>query len=178
MFFERHFDTLQRTSESPSRPGTGALASSIMPSVMGPMGVSTTAINLTNMGSDQNLDTDDIAGRLAKLGRVKESSLGKGGSAKPGYTSGSLGDRATSPTVPGSAGSPNGSGGPSQNEVLANFFQSLLSKKASSGGASPTPSATSPTASGRTSSDDTRRAPMSRKDVQKELDRMRGLAGK
>ncbi|KAH8550106.1 dynein light intermediate chain-domain-containing protein [Umbelopsis sp. PMI_123] len=106
VFLERHFETLQRTSESPSRP-------------------------------------------------------------------------ATSPTSPGGPGSPNGSGGPSQNEVLANFFQSLLSKKASSGGAaSPTPSSTSPTASGRTSSDDTRRTPMSRKDVQKELDRMRGLAGK
>jgi len=177
-FFERHFDTLQRTSESPSRPGTGAVTSSTMPSVMGPMGVSATAINLTNMGADRDQDTDDIAGRLAKLGRVKESSLGKGSGVKPGYTSSSLGERATSPTSPGSAGSPNGSGGPSQNEVLANFFQSLLSKKASSGGASPTPSATSPTTSGRTSSDDTRRTPMSRKDVQKELDRMRGLAGK
>ncbi|KAG2186893.1 hypothetical protein INT44_003120 [Umbelopsis vinacea] len=179
VFLERHFETLQRTSESPSRPGTGALASSTMPSVMGPLGVSTTAINLTNMGADRDLDTDDIAGRLAKLGRVKESSLGKGSSAKSSYSPSTLGDRATSPTSPGGPGSPNGTGGPSQNEVLANFFQSLLSKKASSGGAaSPTPSSTSPTASGRTSSDDTRRAPMSRKDVQKELDRMRGLAGK
>jgi dynein light intermediate chain 1, cytosolic len=105
--------------------------------------------------------------------------LGKGSSAKSNYSPSTLGDRATSPTSPGGPGSPNGTGGPSQNEVLANFFQSLLSKKASSGGAaSPTPSSTSPTASGRTSSDDTRRAPMSRKDVQKELDRMRGLAGK
>lgn len=73
MFLERHFETLQRTTESPSRPGTGALASSTMPSVMGPLGVSTTAINLTNMGADRDLDTDDIAGRLAKLGRVKVS---------------------------------------------------------------------------------------------------------
>ncbi|KAI8581467.1 hypothetical protein K450DRAFT_231451 [Umbelopsis ramanniana AG] len=179
VFLERHFETLQRTSESPSRPGTGALASSTMPSVMGPLGVSTTAINLTNMGADRDLDTDDIAGRLAKLGRVKESSLGKGSSAKSNYSPSTLGERATSPTSPGGPASPNGTGGPSQNEVLANFFQSLLSKKASSGGAaSPTPSSTSPTASGRTSSDDTRRAPMSRKDVQKELDRMRGLAGK
>jgi hypothetical protein len=40
---------------------------------MGPLGVSTTAINLTNMGADRDLDTDDIAGRLAKLGRVKVS---------------------------------------------------------------------------------------------------------
>lgn len=62
---------MQRSSESPSRPGTGAVASSTMPSVMGPMGVSTTAINLTNMGGDRDLDTDDIAGRLAKLGRAK-----------------------------------------------------------------------------------------------------------
>lgn len=38
---------------------------------MGPMGVSATAINLTNMGADRDQDTDDIAGRLAKLGRVK-----------------------------------------------------------------------------------------------------------
>lgn len=106
--------------------------------------------------------------------------MGKGSSAKSNYSPSTLGDRATSPTSPGGPGSPNGTGGPSQNEVLANFFQSLLSKKASSGGgaASPTPSSTSPTASGRTSTDDTRRAPMSRKDVQKELDRMRGLAGK
>ncbi|KAM3584238.1 hypothetical protein VKS41_003061 [Umbelopsis sp. WA50703] len=180
VFFERHFETLQRSSESPSRPGTGAVASSTMPSVMGPMGVSTTAINLTNMGGDRDLDTDDIAGRLAKLGRVKESSLGKGINAKPSYNSSSLADRATSPTSPVSAGAASGpgGGGPSQNEVLANFFQSLLSKKASSGTASPTPSATSPTASGRNSNDETRRAPMSRKDVQKELDRMRGLAGK
>jgi hypothetical protein len=73
VFLERHFETLQRTSESPSRPGTGALASSTMPSVMGPLGVSTTAINLTNMGTDRDLDTDDITGRLAKLGRVKVS---------------------------------------------------------------------------------------------------------
>jgi hypothetical protein len=40
---------------------------------MGPLGVSTTAINLTNMGAERDLDNDDIAGRLAKLGRVKVS---------------------------------------------------------------------------------------------------------
>ncbi|KAG1469706.1 hypothetical protein G6F56_003098 [Rhizopus delemar] len=72
-------------------------------------------------------------------------------------------------------------GGPSH-EVLANFFQSLLSKKASSGGSSPTSllgtrdgehvasSTASPTSS--------RRPTISRKDVHKELDRMKQFVNK
>lgn len=83
-------------------------------------------------------------------------------------------------------------GGPSH-EVLANFFQSLLVKKASStsGGSSPTsllgntgltgreseePNNTTPTAA--PSSGTTRRPTISRKDVHKELDRMRQYVNK
>lgn len=69
--------------------------------------------------------------------------------------------------------------GPSH-EVLNNFFLSLLSKKASSG-TSPTsreelttPTSTSPASAGTTA----RRATISRKDVHKELDRMRQYVNK
>ena len=97
--------------------------------------------------------------------------------------------------------SPSQPGGPSH-EVLANFFQSLLSKKASSGGSSPTTASllsgtrgddavggTSATAtpnstlatnplSSTPSSGTTRRPTVSRKDVHKELDRMRQYVNK
>jgi dynein light intermediate chain 1 len=73
----------------------------------------------------------------------------------------------------------NAQNGPSH-EVLANFFQSLLSKKASTSGGSPT--ATSPASSllngdqanGKTEDHTNYRRPaISRKDVHKELDRMK-----
>lgn len=89
------------------------------------------------------------------------------------------------------AGLPNQAGGPSH-EVLANFFQSLLSKKASSGGSSPTttsllsgglgsreePSNTTTINTTSASSGTTRRPTVSRKDVHKELDRMRQFVNK
>lgn len=101
---------------------------------------------------------------------------------------------ATSPLGPGGAGA-GGSVGAS-NEVLANFFQSLLSKKAASGGS---PTSASPTSSllggsltgngstgsgsgmggaglsggGRDDAGSGRRMAPNRKDVHKELDRMR-----
>ncbi|KAG0737946.1 hypothetical protein G6F57_011054 [Rhizopus arrhizus] len=68
-----------------------------------------------------------------------------------------------------------GQNGPSH-EIIANFFQSLLSKKASGG--SPTSSPTSilsgmQQSNGRSELDAYRRPTVSRKDVHKELDRMR-----
>jgi dynein light intermediate chain 1 len=70
-------------------------------------------------------------------------------------------------------------GGPSH-EVLANFFQSLLSKKSSSGASPPT----SVLGSREGESDITsvpsrgRRPTISRKDVHKELDRLRQFSNK
>lgn len=65
------------------------------------------------------------------------------------------------------------------NQVIANFFQSLLLRKASSGGS---PTATSPGSSGlptNTGEDGTvRRSTVSRKEVHKELDRLRQYANK
>jgi dynein light intermediate chain 1 len=72
-------------------------------------------------------------------------------------------------------------GGPSH-EVLANFFQSLLSKKASSGGSSPTSILgtrdSETVTSSTTAATSSRRPTISRKDVHKELDRMRQFVNK
>jgi dynein light intermediate chain 1 len=80
-------------------------------------------------------------------------------------------------------------GGPSH-EVLANFFQSLLVKKASTTSGSSSPNTTllgsslngrdteEGTSSPQTSSGTTRRPTISRKDVHKELDRMRQYVNK
>ncbi|KAL0093364.1 dynein light intermediate chain-domain-containing protein [Phycomyces blakesleeanus] len=125
VFLERHFETLQRAPEIQNRSGTGADASLTRPSVVGPLGISS------------------------------------------------------------SSNSSSSGGGPSH-EVLANFFQSLISKKAPLTGA--TPLAGSPKGGSSSSSlssllgaqslsnrseDGTGRPPqVSRKDVYKELDKM------
>jgi dynein light intermediate chain 1 len=51
-FLERHFETLQHGSELPGRKGTGQ--SPTRPSVVGPLGVSSNAIDLVRAGEDHH----------------------------------------------------------------------------------------------------------------------------
>jgi dynein light intermediate chain 1 len=60
-FFERHFETLQRATELPnSRQGTGANAK---PSVVGPLGFTTNAIDLVRTGEDRLSDAVKVRER-------------------------------------------------------------------------------------------------------------------
>lgn len=52
-FLDRHFETLQHGSEFPGRKGTGAQTT--RPSIVGPLGVSSTAIDLVRTGEDRRL---------------------------------------------------------------------------------------------------------------------------
>ncbi|KAI8983028.1 dynein light intermediate chain-domain-containing protein [Pilobolus umbonatus] len=179
-FLERHFETLQHVSELPNRKGTGA-QSVIRPSVVGPLSIVSSTFDLVRNNDDS---------------RIKDMTTEKAGKSVS-FTNPSpiTSSTATTTTIPPidtnltSAGNTQTTG-PSH-EVLANFFQSLLSKKAT-GGSSPTtasllsggiggardeshnPSSVSPVASSGT----TRRPTVSRKDVHKELDRMRQYVNK
>lgn len=50
-FLDRHFETLQHSTELPNRKGTGAQVTT-RPSVVGPLGVSSNAIDLVRSGDD------------------------------------------------------------------------------------------------------------------------------
>ncbi|KAF1805926.1 dynein light intermediate chain-domain-containing protein [Mucor lusitanicus] len=187
-FLDRHFETLQHGSELPGRKGTGATAAAAAnvttrPSVVGPLGVSSALdfvqdhpVSTSGIGSNAPLSPIDTNHMASPLGGVSQS--GVAGAA--------------------AAAAATGGGGPSH-EVLANFFQSLLVKKtsSSSGGSSPTAtsllggsslnggsasrggddsegSLQSPSSTGASA----RRPTISRKDVHKELDRMRQYVNK
>ncbi|CAG8481177.1 4233_t:CDS:2 [Ambispora gerdemannii] len=102
-FFERHFETLQK----------GGSERFTSPSVVGPMGAATYAY--TNIGGiDYGLEE-----RLAKYRHNKDTTKATTQSTHDITTNGSI------PVVT------NGAAPPSQNEVIANFFHALLTKKAS-----------------------------------------------
>ncbi|KAI9027143.1 dynein light intermediate chain-domain-containing protein [Phycomyces nitens] len=187
VFLERHFETLQRAPEVLSRNGTGSDASLSRPSVVGPLGISSLTLDATK---SDNLDSD--ISRQRKESPFDKLTLGK---ASSNSSNGSIdrlhGFPGTSVTSHGHAGSTGslgngatGEGAGPSHEVLANFFQSLISKKATSAG--PTPQTGSPTGSSspalsllgnqplsNRSDDGTGRRPLvSRKDVYKELDKM------
>ncbi|KAG1176742.1 hypothetical protein G6F70_003260 [Rhizopus microsporus] len=190
-FLDRHYETLKHVSELPSRKGTGATTT--RPGVVGPIGVS--EIDLIRPG-DGNKLRDVSMDKPAKLSTSPILSTAASGSSNgavnliSGTSGSSVSPSAAATTTTSSlspvdaangAGQPGAPGGPSH-EVLANFFQSLLSKKASTGGSSPTSllgardgdqlaNNTAPSGTGR-------RPTVSRKDVHKELDRMRQFISK
>ncbi|KAI9247052.1 dynein light intermediate chain-domain-containing protein [Sporodiniella umbellata] len=186
-FLDRHYETLKHVSDTPSRKGTGA---STRPSVVGPIGNPTSDADFARSADNSKL-RDSAADKSIKMSSSSGSSISASGTPSSGAmlgipsantgtsTSGSSAALSLPPIDTGNgAGQP---GGPSH-EVLANFFQSLLSKKASSGGSSPTSllgsrdgeHVTNNTASPTSS----RRPTISRKDVHKELDRMKQLVNK
>ncbi|RUS14848.1 hypothetical protein BC937DRAFT_93239 [Endogone sp. FLAS-F59071] len=212
-FFERHYEMLQRTAEGPTRAGTAgtsaasAIGSNTVPSIVGPMGIPTTTINLAAIG-ERDIDTEDISNKLSRL-RGKEPGLSKNASnidrdrdrdrdrerplfaaaaatrADSTSLNGAAAIAAASSPVPGPPGAP---GAPnSQNEVLANFFQSLLTKKNSGGSmagtpTSPTTSAPQPVASSATLPPHNHLGgagenPSNRREVRKELDKLRSSTG-
>ncbi|KAI7898319.1 dynein light intermediate chain-domain-containing protein [Cokeromyces recurvatus] len=163
-FLERHYETLQHGVELLNRKGTGSIPST-RPSVVGPLGVSSATVELMRSSDDR---------------RHKDSSLDdslKLSSNSPTNIS-NMSSGSSLPAIDTSVNQP---GGPSH-EVLANFFQSLLVKKASAS-SSPTSilgnggndDVSSPTT---ISSGMARRPTVSRKDVHKELDRMRQYVNK
>ncbi|CAO3628562.1 unnamed protein product [Cunninghamella echinulata] len=187
VFLERHFETLQRATDGPSRQGTGASATA-RPSVVGPLGVSPATIDLMRIGSEKEGEMN------TRISRTKEDKLLNKGPSPIQTTPSAVGS-APSATSPLGVGA-NAAAGAS-NEVLANFFQSLLIKKVASGGsptsASPTSSllngglgngtgsglsgsGSSGSGSGRDES--ARRSALNRKEVHKELDRMRQYVNK
>lgn len=110
--------------------------------------------------------------------------------ANTNKTANSVNSGSTLPTIDTNLGNPigvNQPGGPSH-EVLANFFQSLLVKKASSSGSSPTTTLLGNSGFGNREEDGNntpstptgtaRRSTISRKDVHKELDRIRQYVNK
>ncbi|ORX59438.1 dynein light intermediate chain [Hesseltinella vesiculosa] len=166
VFLERHFDTLQRASDGPSRQGTGATVTK--PSVVGPLGVSSMTLDLMRGSAERETDhllprTMRASGDDKKLPSPIQTSPNYGNSSAAGTAGNTLSSATTG----------------ASNEVLANFFQSLLSKKA--GGSSPT-TASSPTSSllngSLTREDTTRKPSIHRKEVHKELDRMRQSVAK
>ncbi|KAI8384276.1 dynein light intermediate chain-domain-containing protein [Radiomyces spectabilis] len=198
VFLERHFETLQRAPEGPTRQGTGSAIGSTRPSVVGPLGVSPVTIDLMRVGADRDSDrssrhkANHCVSSLTQDTMLDKAGLGKvANSPNPVdriQTMGSNGTPVTGgPASPLSSANAGAAGGPSH-EVLANFFQSLLSKKASSGSGSPTAASpassllaaggTSPTGRAEDGSSTGRRATISRKDVHKELDRMRQFVNK
>ncbi|KAL1918526.1 uncharacterized protein VTP21DRAFT_3186 [Calcarisporiella thermophila] len=161
VFFEKHLETLQRTNPGAERPGLAGQGN--LPSVVGPIGMPASVINLPGL-TTQEIDADDVAARLARLTKLKPTS-----SASSSQTSSTPSSSAvTSPNL--TTGGAGAGSTPSQNEVLANFFQSLLYKKGSGGGNSP--SVTSVGSAGSPAGT----SPPSRKDVQKELEKMRSHA--
>ncbi|KAI8072803.1 hypothetical protein BC940DRAFT_344177 [Gongronella butleri] len=192
VFLERHYDTLQRASDGPSRQGTGASIS--RPSVVGPLGVSSMTLDLMRAAGDK--DSDHLLSRTMRGGDDKKipspiqtsPAYGVGGSSLAGATGNSSASAAAAAAAAGAgnagANPLSSAAGGASNEVLANFFQSLLSKKAGGGSSSPT-AATSPTSSLLNGSsatslrdDSNRKASIHRKEVHKELDRMRQSVGK
>ncbi|KAI8379892.1 dynein light intermediate chain-domain-containing protein [Choanephora cucurbitarum] len=201
-FLERHFETLQHGSELPGRKGTGA-QSMTRPSVVGPLGVSSSAVDLMRTGitstagedrrlKDSPLDSVKIASSTATSAPTIKTPASTTASA--GLTS----TTSTLPSIDSNLNSPitgvNQPGGPSH-EVLANFFQSLLVKKASSTSVGTPSSPTTTllgnpalgskdvttedgTSSSPSSAGSSRRPTISRKDVHKELDRMRQYVNK
>ncbi|GAA5814649.1 hypothetical protein MFLAVUS_008148 [Mucor flavus] len=179
-FFERHYETLQKTQES-SRQGTGADHIS-RPGLVGPLGVSPAAMDMMRVGAS---DTNDRHSKGVKHKTTPEKINTLNSlppiSTTPSSAAAAAAVAAATSTSPSSA--MNGQNGPSH-EVLANFFQSLLSKKASSGGAASPTGSPSPGSSllnggpggqpnGRSEEPASYRRPgISRKDVYKELDRM------
>ncbi|KAG0747758.1 hypothetical protein G6F57_006400 [Rhizopus arrhizus] len=162
-FLDRHYETLKHVSELPSRKGTGT-----RPGVVGPIGVAPTDVDVIRSGeNNRDLNTDNTTKLMTNS------------------TTSSIGIPATSSILPTTGASlppmdgGGQQGGPSH-EVLANFFQSLLSKKSSSGASPPT----SVLGSREGESDSTpvpsrgRRPTISRKDVHKELDRLRQFSNK
>ncbi|RUP47129.1 dynein light intermediate chain-domain-containing protein [Jimgerdemannia flammicorona] len=147
-FFEKHYETLQRTTEGP-RTGTGSAASTtggagVIPGIVGPVGVSAATLGLT----DRDIDTEDMANKLAKytkprttpiIDREREQrDLSRGPESSPPNPSPAMG----APSSPHQSGAGSAASG-TQHEVLANFFQSLLNKK---GGGTASPGGpTSPT---------------------------------
>ncbi|CAG8435905.1 682_t:CDS:2 [Funneliformis caledonium] len=153
-FFSRHFDTLQKANNERQSP----------PSVVGPMGA-------------PNYSYGDIG---ADIPDIEHSSLNNTASSRP-----KTNNTAKVPSPPSGINITNGNTGappvngpaPNQNEVLANFFQNLLSKKANIAPATSGNSQTSPnepTAS-PVPKQQNGSSNVSRTMVQKELDKLRNL---
>ncbi|ORE22843.1 dynein light intermediate chain [Rhizopus microsporus] len=157
VFYERHFETLQKTNDNMRK-------NSSKPGLVGPIGVTSAAIDLTRIDTNKNefgLDKSLLKSITSTNGTSTN------GSTTPTST-------VASNTIPSPVAAATAQNGPSH-EIIANFFQSLLTKKGPSGGAaSPTASpllSGLPQSNGREESH--RRPTISRKDVHKELDRMR-----
>lgn len=70
-FFERHYETLQKTSsENHSRPGTGSAAHENRPGVVGPLGVSAATMEMMRVGA-----TSSASAASAAIGSSTPSAL-------------------------------------------------------------------------------------------------------
>lgn len=110
LFYEKHYDTL-RANDPTRNPGSGTQISTGMtlPSVVGPMGLPSNSLSLTSgLGGGPDYDGDDVAAKLAKLTKPK-------------------------PPSPTGSTTPPSNSGASAEVLVANFFQSLLSKKNGAG---------------------------------------------
>ncbi|KAI8143883.1 dynein light intermediate chain-domain-containing protein [Fennellomyces sp. T-0311] len=167
VFFERHYETLRplRRPDSANKARNGAASS--RPSVIGPIDMSHPSIDM--------VEEDESASRAT---RQKDPATERQGTRPMPPHIDPIQTPMDSVGTGGAGGFPAGTDGAS-NQVIANFFQSLLLRKASSGGGSPT--ATSPGSSlPATAAEDgsVRRSAISRKEVHRELDRMRQYVNK
>lgn len=171
-FFERHYDTLRPLRRPDGANGTKARAGSTAtrPSVVGPIDMNQATLDL--------VEDDEGAGRAGMAAAQTGPAAGAAARHKEDRA------KAMPPHIDtmqadamgmgANGGLPAGADGASH-QVIANFFQSLLLRKASSGGGSPTatsPGSPLPPATGDDGSA-ARRSNVSRKEVHKELDRMR-----
>ncbi|KAG2216387.1 hypothetical protein INT45_004805 [Circinella minor] len=166
VFFERHYETLRplRRPDGANKARNGTTTS--RPSVIGPIDMSQATLDLVE---------EDDASRAA---RPKDPATERQGTRPMPPHLDPIVTPMDSVGTGATAGFPAGTDGAS-NQVIANFFQSLLLRKASTGGGSPT--ATSPGASlpaATTEDNSVRRSAISRKEVHRELDRMRQYVNK
>ncbi|ORX97884.1 dynein light intermediate chain [Basidiobolus meristosporus CBS 931.73] len=148
-FLERHYEVLQRTAE-PAGPGAG--------------------LSLANPAYPVSTNSDDVAARLARLAKLKEQHGIRSSFTAPRPTSPVSSNNPTSPSTPNSTSPTSGGAGANQNEVIANFFQSLITRRASSGALSPSGNAPGSPTNGRI-------ATSTRRTMANELDRLKMAAG-
>ncbi|GBC09418.1 hypothetical protein RclHR1_08850001 [Rhizophagus clarus] len=154
-FFQRHYDTLQRANSERPPP----------PSVVGPMAAPSYPYG------DIGADIPDLDNSSPKVpSRTNQSPQAKNTLPQQGTTTVIPNGNTTVPPTNGSAPNENQNQNQNpnnQNEVLANFFQNLLSKRTNAPGVSPTPSKDSVINPAINKQD--------RQKVEKELDKLRNM---
>lgn len=174
-FLDRHYETLKHVSELPNKKGTAA---GTRPSVLGPYGASSTDSDAIRPGENSK-HKDSYVDKSAKMSTISSTLTTANGGIDISLTSPQNSSNYSLPSI--GAGNATGQPGGPSNEVLANFFKSLIENKKPSGATSPNSSIDTREVEAPVSSSPlparSRRPTISRKDPHKE-DRLRQLTNK